>query len=165
VATAVADGPLGLLLLAATPNGLTRVAFEGHGDFDALRAHAKSRRGSPAARRHLTDAADKLRGYFAWSTNRVEWSVDWAFLESSGAPALRATASIPYAGRRSYTEFADAGSARHLGWTMGANPIPIVAPCHRVTRGTEVPTMFVGGADRRRWLQDHESAAGETPPR
>ena len=39
---------------------------------------------------------------------------------------------------------------------MGANPIPIVAPCHRVTRGVETPTTFVGGHNRRRWLETHE---------
>ena len=55
VATANLDGPLGALLLAATPQGLIRVAFEGHGDFDALRARATSRRGSQAARRHLDE--------------------------------------------------------------------------------------------------------------
>ena len=147
VATAITDGPLGPLLLAATPHGLTRVAFEGHGDFDALRAHATSRRGSQAARRHLIDAAAKLRDYFAGNTDRVDWVVDWAFLESAGAAALRSTESIPYAGHRSYTDLSNAGSARDLGWIMGANPIPIVAPCHRVTRGVEVPTTFVGGAE------------------
>lgn len=36
---------------------------------------------------------------------------------------------------------------------MGANPIPIVAPCNRVTRGVEIPTTFVGGTDRRHWLE------------
>ena len=39
---------------------------------------------------------------------------------------------------------------------MGANPIPIVAPCHRVTRGVEIPTTFVGGPTRRQWLETHE---------
>ena len=39
---------------------------------------------------------------------------------------------------------------------MGANPIPIVAPCHRVTRGVERPPLFVGGIERRRWLDEHE---------
>jgi Fe2+ or Zn2+ uptake regulation protein len=91
VATAVAAGPLGPLMLAATPQGLTRLAFEGHGDFDALRAHAASRRGSQAARRHLADAADGLREYFAGETDRVDWVVDWTFLESAGAAALRST--------------------------------------------------------------------------
>jgi methylated-DNA-[protein]-cysteine S-methyltransferase len=95
----------------------------------------------------------------------VPWSVDWTFLESSGAPALKATEAIPYAGRRSYNDLAYVGSARDLGRIMGGNPIPIVAPCHRVTRGVEIPTTFVGGSDRRQWLEDHERTAGGTPPR
>ena len=161
VATAILDGPLGTLLLAATPHGLTRVAFEGHADFDALRARATSRRGSQAARRHLADAAAKLRDYFAGHIEQVQWGIDWAFLESSGAVALRSTESIPYAGHRSYIELANAGSARDLGWIMGANPIPIVAPCHRVTRGVEIPTTFVGGTNRRHWLENYETTAKE----
>ena len=159
VASALVDGPLGSLLLAATPRGLTRVAFEGHGDFDALRAHASARRGSHVARRHLTDAAAKLRDYFAGRTDRLDWAIDWAFLQSSGAAALRSTESIPYAGHRSYVDLPHAGSARDLGWIMGANPIPIAAPCHRVTRGVETPTTFVGGTERRHWLESHETAA------
>jgi methylated-DNA-[protein]-cysteine S-methyltransferase len=163
VATAPLDGPLGPLLLAATAQGLTRVAFEGHGDFEALRTHATSRRGSQAARRHLADAAAKLREYFAGNTDRMQWVIDWAFLESSGALALRSTKSIPYGGHRSYVDFTNAGSARDLGWIMGANPIPIVAPCHRVTRGVEVPTTFVGGSERRHWLESHETTARDAP--
>jgi methylated-DNA-[protein]-cysteine S-methyltransferase len=164
VATAGLDGPLGPLLLAATPRGLTRVAFEGHGDFDALRAHASSRRGGHAARRHLADAAAKLRDYFAGNPDRLQWVIDWTFLESSGAPALRSTEAIPYAGHRSYIDLRNNGSARDLGWIMGANPIPIVAPCHRVTRGVEIPTTFVGGTERRHWLQSHETAVKDAPP-
>ena len=164
VATAILDGPLGPLLLAATPQGLTRVAFEDHGDFDALRAHATSRRGSQAARRHLADAATNLRQYFAGNTHRPQWAIDWTFLESSGASALRSTESIPYAAHRSYTNLTNPGTARDLGRIMGANPIPIIAPCHRVTRGIETPTIFVGGTDRRHWLENHETTAKDAPP-
>ncbi len=164
VATASLDGPLGTLLLAATPQGLTRVAFEGHGDFDALRAHASSRRGSHAARRQLADAAAKLRDYFAGNTERPHWMIDWTFLETSGAPALRSTETTPYAGHRSYTDLPNTGTARDLGRIMGANPIPIVAPCHRVTRGVENPTTFVGGTQRRHWLQNHETTTKNAPP-
>jgi methylated-DNA-[protein]-cysteine S-methyltransferase len=165
VATAVAVGPLGPLMLAATSQGMIRVAFEGHGDFDALRAHAASRRGSQAARRHLTDAADRLDDYFAGNTHPVDWVIDWTFLESAGAAALKSTESIPYAGHRSYIDVPYAGSARDLGWIMGANPIPIIAPCHRVTRGVEIPTTFVGGSDRRHWLEDHETTNQDAPPK
>ena len=94
----------------------------------------------------------------------MQWVIDWAFLESSGAPALRSTESIPYARHRSYTDLTNAGSARDLGRIMGTNPIPIVAPCHRVTRGVEIPTTFVGGSGRRHWLQNHETTAKSAPP-
>ena len=94
----------------------------------------------------------------------MHWAIDWAFLESSGAPALRSTESIPYAGHRSYIELTSTGSARDLGRIMGANPIPIIAPCHRVTRGVEIPATFVGGSDRRHWLENHETTAKNPPP-
>jgi O6-methylguanine-DNA--protein-cysteine methyltransferase len=47
---------------------------------------------------------------------------------------------------------------------MGANPIPIVTPCHRVTRGIEIPTTFVGGPDRRHWLNSYETTAKDASP-
>jgi methylated-DNA-[protein]-cysteine S-methyltransferase len=161
VAASEIDSSLGTLLLAATPQGLTRVAFEGHGDFDALRAHAASRRGSQAARRHLTDAGDHLRDYFAGVTETTDWVVDWTFLHTAGAPALQALDSIPYAGHRSYADLALGEAARELGRIMGANPIPIAAPCHRVTRGVEMPATFVGGTERRSWLLRHERTAAQ----
>jgi hypothetical protein len=55
---------------------------------------------------------------------RLQWAIDWAFLESSCAPELGSTESIPYAGHRSYIDLANAGSARDLGWIMGRTPSP-----------------------------------------
>jgi methylated-DNA-[protein]-cysteine S-methyltransferase len=46
---------------------------------------------------------------------------------------------------------------------MGANPVPIATPCHRVTRGVETPLAFVGGTDRRMWLDAHERAHAVSP--
>jgi methylated-DNA-[protein]-cysteine S-methyltransferase len=159
VAMRQADGPLGAILLAATPHGLIRVAFENHGDFAALQARASGRRGSRAAQEHLTDTADKLHEYFVGDANQGSWPVDWAFLDTSGAATLRLLASIPYGEHRSYSALNSSETARQLGWLMGANPIPIIAPCHRVTRGVETPTIFVGGNQRRQWLDGHEHEA------
>jgi hypothetical protein len=58
------DSPLRKLLLAATAQGLTRLAFEDHGDVGGLRCCATSRRGNLAARRHLAEATKGLKGYF-----------------------------------------------------------------------------------------------------
>ena len=40
-------------------------------------------------------------------------------------------------------------SARERGLVLGANPLAILIPCHRVTRGREMPDEYVGGAERR----------------
>ncbi len=155
VAACEVDSPLGPLLLAATPLGLTRLAFNDHADAAALRAHASSRRGSQAARRHLSEAAASLREYFSGALTRPVSLIDWTQLEPI-ATALMTTEAIPYASHRSYNELAQDLTARDLGHTFGANPIPLFTPCHRVWRGTETPTAFVGGTARRRWLEGHE---------
>jgi methylated-DNA-[protein]-cysteine S-methyltransferase len=50
-----------------------------------------------------------------------------------------------------------AGSARAVGAANGANPIPIVVPCHRVIGANGTLTGFASGLPRKRWLLDHES--------
>jgi Fe2+ or Zn2+ uptake regulation protein/O6-methylguanine-DNA--protein-cysteine methyltransferase len=147
--------PLGPLLLAATPLGLTRLAFEDHADAEALRRHARSRRGSQAARQHLADAAASLETYFSGRVSRPVCTIDWEQLQAA-ASALMTTETIPYAANRSYSDLDQNLSAHDLGFLFGANPIPIFMPCHRVTRGTETPAHFVGGTVRRNWLEAHE---------
>lgn len=147
---------LGTILLAATPHGLIRVAFDDHADADALRALAASRRGSQAARAHLSQTAEKLRLYFAGATDPINCEIDWEQLSPDATTALQATATIPYATNRSYSALGLDITAQELGSIMGGNPIPIVTPCHRVTRGSEIPTIFVGGPTRRHWLERHE---------
>ena len=150
------ETPLGPLMLAPTPHGLIRVAFEGHGDFAALEAHASSRRGSRAARQRLGQAAASLHAYFAGAPQNHDWVVDWALLDNAGGATLRSLGSIPYGDHRSYSALDSTPNTRDLGQLMGANPIPIVAPCNRVTRAVETPTTFVGGYERRQWLETHE---------
>ena len=49
------------------------------------------------------------------------------------------------------------GSARAVGAANGANPIPIIVPCHRVIGADGTLTGFSSGLPRKRWLLDHES--------
>ena len=155
LACATIDGPLGVLVLAATPVGLLRLAFEEHADTGQLREHAASRRGSKAAREHLRLAREQLASFMAGETELIDCPVDSEALER-GAEVLQATRSIPYSSHRSYSKLDLAMIPQELGLWMGANPLPIVFPCHRVSRGREVPDTFVGGLARRRWLEDHE---------
>lgn len=50
------------------------------------------------------------------------------------------------------------GSARAAGAAVGANPIPIVIPCHRVVGKNGSLTGFGGGLPRKEWLLRHEGA-------
>jgi Fe2+ or Zn2+ uptake regulation protein/O6-methylguanine-DNA--protein-cysteine methyltransferase len=154
-AVSAIESPLGTLLMAATPRGLTRLAFDDHADVDALRAHAASGRGSQAARRHLAQASASLQEYLAGELPCPAGWIDWEPLEPS-APALLATLAITYGSHGSYSALDQNLSVRDLGQLLGRNPIPLFMPCHRVRRGTETPTSFVGGADRRQWLVTHE---------
>jgi methylated-DNA-[protein]-cysteine S-methyltransferase len=45
---------------------------------------------------------------------------------------------------------------RAVGLANGANPIPIIVPCHRVIGANASLTGYGGGLERKRWLLEHE---------
>jgi methylated-DNA-[protein]-cysteine S-methyltransferase len=47
-------------------------------------------------------------------------------------------------------------ATRPVGLANGANPIPIVVPCHRVIGADHTLTGFGGGLHRKQWLLQHE---------
>jgi methylated-DNA-[protein]-cysteine S-methyltransferase len=78
------------------------------------------------------------------------------------AKVWRALRGIAPGSTRTYGEIARAagrpGAARAAGGAVGANPIPIVIPCHRVVGNNRALTGFGGGLPRKRWLLEHEGA-------
>ncbi len=55
------------------------------------------------------------------------------------------------------TKLGRRGASRAVGAANGANPIPIVVPCHRVIGADGSLTGFGSGLPRKRWLLDHEA--------
>jgi len=55
-------------------------------------------------------------------------------------------------------------SARAVGGACGANPIPVVVPCHRIIGANRALGGFMGASDEgfelgiKRWLLEHEGA-------
>jgi methylated-DNA-[protein]-cysteine S-methyltransferase len=47
-------------------------------------------------------------------------------------------------------------AVRAVGTANGANPIPIVIPCHRVIGADGSLTGYGSGLERKRWLLEHE---------
>jgi methylated-DNA-[protein]-cysteine S-methyltransferase len=157
------DSPFGPLLLAATKRGLVRLAFPEE-DVDQVLARL-ALRVSPrivAAGGQLDAIRHELDEYFDGRRRAFELPLDWALVGPFARRVLRAASAIPYGGVLSYAEIAaDAGSprgSRAAGNALGANPIPIVVPCHRVLRAGGALGGYAGGPERKRFLLELEGA-------
>lgn len=161
VVYAPVDSPFGPLLAAATRRGLVRLAFPEE-DVDAT-LEGLALRISPRIV-ELPGALDRVRReldeYFAGARHTFELAQDWRLMGRFQSRVLRATYEIPYGAVSSYAEVAaDAGSprgSRAAGNALGANPIPIVVPCHRVLRSGGSLGGYGGGLQRKRWLLELE---------
>ena len=74
----------------------------------------------------------------------------------------RALRTIPYGATRTYGQLAAlaGGSARSVGQANGANPIPIIVPCHRVLASNGLGGYSGGdGSDTKRYLLDLETGS------
>jgi methylated-DNA-[protein]-cysteine S-methyltransferase len=163
VSYASAESPFGTLLLAATRRGLVRLAFPEE-SLDGM-LEALARRISPRiveARAPLDEVRRELEQYFAGRRRAFDVALDWTLVAPFARRVLRATSQIPYGGVLSYAEVAaDAGSPRGFraaGNALGANPIPIVVPCHRVLRSGGALGGYGGGLERKRFLLELEGA-------
>lgn len=72
-----------------------------------------------------------------------------------------ALASIPYGRTVSYAEIAQQigrpKAVRAVGAANGANPIPIILPCHRVIGSNGSLTGYGGGIEKKEWLLRFEN--------
>jgi methylated-DNA-[protein]-cysteine S-methyltransferase len=163
IAYANVDSPFGPLLIATTPRGLVKVNLPSHDADEALQDLAA--RISPRvleAPAQLDDARRQLDLYFDGRLHEFDLPLDWQLSNGFRRRALRAIDRIPYGRTRSYTEIArSAGNERAVraaGTACGANPIPIVVPCHRVLRSGGGLGGYGGGLPMKEALLEMEGA-------
>lgn len=157
VAYRTIDSPLGVLLLAATPAGLVRVAFEaeGHDDVLARLALEISPRilRSPA---RLDDVAHQLDEYFGRRRRSFDFPVDLQLAHGFRREVLDHLRAIPFGTTESYGLVAVATghprAVRAVGTACGRNPVPLVVPCHRVVRSDGTIGQYRGGVEAKRLL-------------
>ncbi|HEX2026616.1 MAG TPA: methylated-DNA--[protein]-cysteine S-methyltransferase, partial [Nitriliruptorales bacterium] len=155
--------PVGPLLAAATPRGLAALRYVRGGVEQELAELAA--RLSPrilAAPRRLEPLRLQLDQYFAGRRCRFEVPLDWSLAAGFTRRVLEVTARIPYGEVATYAQVAaTAGhprAARAAGNALGANPLPIVVPCHRVVRTGGEVGGYTGGGQRKRVLLRLEGA-------
>jgi methylated-DNA-[protein]-cysteine S-methyltransferase len=157
------DTPVGTLLLAATPAGLIRVAFdiEDHDAVLARLADAVSPRILYAPAR-LDAVAGQLDEYFTKRRTTFDVPVDLTLAAGFRRSVIEHLRVIGYGHRQSYAEVAAAvgrpGAVRAVGTACGHNPLPIVIPCHRVVRSDGTTGQYVGGTRAKTTLLDLEAA-------
>jgi len=92
---------------------------------------------------------DQIRRYLSGEPIAFDWPMNLAVMTLFQQEALAICASIPYGELRSYGWIADQmgrpKSARPVGGAMGANPIPILIPCHRVVGSNGKLVGYGGG--------------------
>lgn len=147
------DTPIGRLLLVADGLGLRHI------DFPSADQESRIERGWHRGRRHMGAAIAQLEEYFDGRRHVFDLRMaptGTGFRQTVWAE-LR---TIPYAQTISYGELArrigDPHACRAVGAANGANPLPIVVPCHRVIGANGKLTGFGGGLPIKKWLLDHE---------
>ncbi len=157
------DTPIGSLLLAATPVGLLRVAFEVE-DHDAVLhdlAESVSPRILPAPAR-LDLAATQLDAYFAGDRRQFELPLDLRLAVGFRREVLGQLLAIAYGATATYAEVAVAvgrpRAVRAVGSACAHNPVPVVVPCHRVVRSGGAIGQYLGGAEIKAALLALEAA-------
>jgi methylated-DNA-[protein]-cysteine S-methyltransferase len=150
VAYAEMDSPVGPLVIAATEDGLVTVAFAASG-LDVILDHLAARI-SPSlirAPRMVDPARRQIDQYLAGRRRVFEMELDWRLITPFQRCVLEHTAAIPYGQTSTYSDIAVlSGSprgARATGNALGANPLPIVIPCHRVLPRGGGPGGYAGG--------------------
>lgn len=165
VAIAELDTPLGRLLLAATDQGLVRVAFDTEARDDVLGQLATAI--SPRVvedPRQLDGVRTALDAYFAHAGSLADVRVDLRLVRGPFRQLVLAQLRrIPSGDVQTYAELAAAAGSpsaiRAAGSGCATNPVPIIVPCHRVVRTGGGLGGYVGGIERKAWLLDHERAA------
>ena len=158
------DSPLGLLLLAATGEGLVRVAFLCE-DHDAVLARLASDISPRILRapRRLDWAAHQLDEYFAGKRRVFNVPLDLRLAHGFRRSVLEHLRRIPYGVTQSYAAVARAAgnpsAIRAAASACSHNPIPLVVPCHRVVRSDGTTGEYLGGPEAKRALLALEAAA------
>jgi methylated-DNA-[protein]-cysteine S-methyltransferase len=150
------ETPIGAILIAGDETAIVEIHFAGAEPQPDWTRH-------PAA---LREAANQLRAYFAGERQTFDLPLAPRGTEFQQS-VWSALQKIPYGETTTYSTIAERigrpAAIRAVGAANGANPIPIVIPCHRVIGASGSLTGFGGGLDVKRQLLAMEArVAGQT---
>ena len=151
----------GPLLLAATPQGLCGMWFEGQ-------KHSPDSAEWPVAPSTFIDQARRqLTEYFAGQRSTFDVPLDLSKGTAFQQAVWCALLAIPCGQVVSYGSVAQGigkpAAMRAVGAAVGRNPVSIIVPCHRVLGASGALTGYAGGLERKKALLKLENAAALQP--
>jgi len=151
------DSPVGSLLLAATAEGLVRIAFDRE-DHEAVLSRLATDI-SPRILRaphRLDGAAAQLDEYFGGRRRTFDVPIDLQLAHGFRRTVLNHLRDIAYGETASYAMVAEASGSpaavRAVGSACANNPLPLVVPCHRVVRSDGSIGQYLGGTETKQAL-------------
>ena len=111
--------------------------------------------------RMVQKATDILRNYFSGERVLFDLPLDMRYYTRFQKAVWRAAVGIPYGETRSYAwvakKIGNPRAVRAVGQALGANPVPIIIPCHRVIGSSGKLCGFAGGLTMKRKLLELEA--------
>ncbi|MBP5687186.1 MAG: methylated-DNA--[protein]-cysteine S-methyltransferase [Muribaculaceae bacterium] len=153
------DSPMGKISIAATATGIAAIEF-GESDFSELAAKMRMELCNTATPL-LENCIKQLKEYF--NGNRQEFSLPLHLIGTDFQMKVwRVLRDIPYGTTISYKEEAnkvgDEKAVRAVAQANGANPVPIIIPCHRVIYSDGTLGGYSSGVDKKLFLLNMEAS-------
>jgi methylated-DNA-[protein]-cysteine S-methyltransferase len=161
------SSPIGTLTLAADEGGLRHILFP---QKDKARSACDIQALWQETNHGFEQTVKQLDEYFAGSRKNFTIALSPEGTEFQQL-VWQALQQISYGDTVSYgciaSQLGKPTASRAVGAANGANPIPIIIPCHRVLSANGKLTGFAGGLATKQWLLAHERGEGDlfcSPP-
>ena len=154
------DSQVGVIGILATDAGVRRIGWDLDAEGASIEPHPV-----------VQAALGQLREYFAGQRREFDLPLDLPPLEDRTRAVLRVMSdTVRYGETITYAELAERSGTgvppRAIGSIMGANPLPIIIPCHRIAAADGLGG-YSGGEpgheiEAKRWLLENEGALPPT---
>ena len=156
------SSPLGTITLAATPQGLAGVWFDGQQHLPPALVDTSAT--WPADTNHpvLRLASEQLAEYFSGHRQHFDLPLDLSGGTAFQQAVWQALLAIAPGQTQSYAQLSrhigKPAAMRAVGAAIGRNPVSIIVPCHRVVGANGALTGYAGGLPRKTHLLILEGA-------
>lgn len=155
------SSPIGDLMLIKSGKGIVRVAFECE-DFATVRRDVANSLNDEMVEdsKELFEAVDQIEEYFVGQRKTFDLALDWSLISGFYARAAQQLTMVPFGTTLPYSGLAllagNKKAHRAAASACSHNPLPILAPCHRITRKDGSYGDYAGGREAKEYLLTFE---------